>query len=55
MDEIIGIIKNERDSIEEIRELRNKLSKEKFNLEEINIFDCFPKPINPQKSPPRKP
>lgn len=36
LDKLEGIIPNRGDSVKEIRELRKKLSKEKFNLEEIN-------------------
>ena len=32
----IGSISNTGDSVEEVREIRKKLSKEKFDLEEIN-------------------
>ncbi|MDD5086606.1 MAG: ribbon-helix-helix domain-containing protein [Candidatus Nanoarchaeia archaeon] len=32
----IGSIKNTGDSVKEVREIRKKLSKEKFNLDEIN-------------------
>lgn len=33
---MIGTIPNTGDSVKEVREIRKKLSKEKFNLEEIN-------------------
>ncbi len=32
----VGSIRNTGDSVKEIREIRKKLSKEKFNLNEIN-------------------
>ena len=36
LDKMVGIIPNSGDSVKEVRELRKKLSQEKFNLEEIN-------------------
>jgi Arc/MetJ-type ribon-helix-helix transcriptional regulator len=36
IESMIGIIPNTGDSVKEVREIRKKLSKEKFNLEEIN-------------------
>ena len=36
LNELVGIIPNKKDSIKQIRNIRKKLSKEKFNLEEIN-------------------
>ncbi|MBU1198832.1 MAG: ribbon-helix-helix domain-containing protein [Nanoarchaeota archaeon] len=33
---MIGIIPNTGDSVKEVREIRNKLSKEPFDLDEIN-------------------
>ena len=36
LDKLIGIIPNEGDSVEQVRNLRKKLSKEKFDLDEIN-------------------
>ena len=36
LDKLVGIIPNTGDSIKEVKEMRKKLSKEKFNLEEIN-------------------
>lgn len=36
LDKLVGIIPNTGDSVKEVRELRKKLSAEKFNLEEIN-------------------
>lgn len=36
LDNMVGIIPNTGDSVKEIRELRKKLSKEKFDLAEIN-------------------
>lgn len=36
MDEIIGLLPNKENSVGGIRKLREELSKEKFNLEEIN-------------------
>lgn len=33
---VIGSIPNTGDSVKEVREIRKKLSKEKFDLEEIN-------------------
>ena len=36
LDKLVGIIPNTGDSVEEVREMRKMLSKEKFNLEEIN-------------------
>ncbi|MBS3082289.1 ribbon-helix-helix protein, CopG family [Candidatus Pacearchaeota archaeon] len=36
IDKLIGIIPNEGDSVAEVRDLRKKLSKEKFDLGEIN-------------------
>lgn len=34
----VGSIPNTGDSVKEVREIRNKLSKEKFNLDEINAL-----------------
>lgn len=39
LDRFMGIIPNNGDSVEEIRIIREKLSKENFNLEEINKFN----------------
>ena len=36
LDKLIGILQNKGDSVKEVREIREKLSKEKFELEEIN-------------------
>ena len=36
LDKLIGILQNKGDSVKEVREIREKLSKEKFDLEEIN-------------------
>lgn len=36
LDQLIGMIPNKGDSVKEIKELRKKLSLQKFNLEEIN-------------------
>ena len=36
LDKLIGILQGDKSSIKEVKELRNKLSKEKFDLEEIN-------------------
>ncbi len=36
LDKMAGILTNTGDSIKETKELRKKLSKEKFDLEEIN-------------------
>ncbi len=36
LDKLVGIIPDSGDSVREVRELRKKLSKEKFNLGEIN-------------------
>lgn len=36
LDKMVGIIPNTGDSVKEIRKIRNKLSKEKFDLDEIN-------------------
>ena len=36
LDKLVGIIPNTGDSVKEVRELRKKLSAEKFNLDEIN-------------------
>ena len=36
LDKLIGIIPNTGDSVKEVKEMRKKLSQEKFNLEEIN-------------------
>lgn len=38
IDSMVGIIPNTGDSIKEIRELRKKLSKEKFDINEINAL-----------------
>ena len=36
LDKLEGIIPNTGDSVKEVKEMRRKLSQEKFNLEEIN-------------------
>ena len=36
LDKLVGIIPDTGDSVKEIKEIRKKLSQEKFNLEEIN-------------------
>lgn len=36
LDKFVGIIPNTGDSVNEIRELRKKMSKEKFSLHDIN-------------------
>mgnify|MGYP001586775322 CR=1 FL=1 len=36
LEKLVGIIPNTGDSVQEIREIRKKLSKEKFDLDEIN-------------------
>ena len=36
LDKLVGIILNTGDSVKEVKEMRKKLSKEKFNLEAIN-------------------
>ncbi len=36
LEQQVGSIKNTGDSVKEIREIRKKLSKEKFDLDEIN-------------------
>jgi len=36
LDKMVGIIPNTGDSVKEIRQIRTKLSKEKFDLDEIN-------------------
>ena len=36
LNELVGIIPNKKNSIKQIRNARKKLSKEKFDLEEIN-------------------
>lgn len=36
LNELIGIIPNKKNSTKQIRNIRKKLSKEKFNLKEIN-------------------
>jgi len=36
LDKLIGIIPNTGDSVKEVKEIRKKFSKEKFNLQEIN-------------------
>mgnify|MGYP001597090559 CR=1 FL=1 len=36
VDKLVGIIPNTGDSVKEVQEIRKKLSKEKFNLAEIN-------------------
>ena len=33
---IVGILQNNKDSVQEVKDIRKKLSKEKFNLKEIN-------------------
>ena len=36
LDKMIGIIPNNGDSVKEVRKIRKKLSKQKFDLDEIN-------------------
>ncbi len=36
LNEMVGIIQDKNNSVEQVRKAREKLSKEKFNLEEIN-------------------
>lgn len=36
LDKVIGIISDEEDSVETVRKIRGKLSKEKFDLDKIN-------------------
>ena len=36
LDKLTGIIENKEDSVKELRKLRKQLSKQKFNLDEIN-------------------
>lgn len=36
LDKLVGIIPDSGDSVKEVREIRKKISQEKFNLEEIN-------------------
>ena len=36
LNQLIGIIKNNQDSVQEVREIRRKLSKQKFSLKDIN-------------------
>ncbi len=36
LDKLVGIISNTRHSVKEIRKIRTKLSREKFDLDEIN-------------------
>ena len=36
LSELVGIIPNKESSVKQIRNIRKKLSKEKFSLEEIN-------------------
>jgi Arc/MetJ-type ribon-helix-helix transcriptional regulator len=36
LDKLVGILPNKGDSIKELKETRKKLSKEKFDLDEIN-------------------
>ena len=36
IDKLIGIIPNEENSVKHVRDVRKKLSKEKFDLDEIN-------------------
>ena len=36
LDKIIGIAKDTRDSVKEIKDIRKRLSKEKFNLQKID-------------------
>ncbi|MBU0535467.1 MAG: ribbon-helix-helix domain-containing protein [Nanoarchaeota archaeon] len=36
LNKMVGIIPNTGDSVKEVREIRKKLSKEKFDLDEIN-------------------
>lgn len=36
LDKLTGIIENKEDSVKELRKIRTQLSKQKFNLDEIN-------------------
>ena len=36
LDKLVGIIPNIKDSVKEVKELRKKLSKQKFDLDDIN-------------------
>lgn len=36
LDSLVGIVQNKGDSVKQVREIRKKLSKEKFDLGEIN-------------------
>ena len=36
LDKLVGIIPDTQNSVKEIQEIRKRLSKEKFNMEEIN-------------------
>lgn len=36
LDKLVGILPDAEDSVKEVREIRKKLSKEKFNLETVN-------------------
>ena len=38
LDKLVGIISDEEDSAQQIKKLRKKLSKEKFDLEEIKRY-----------------
>lgn len=38
LDKLVGIVLNTNDSVKEVKELRKKLSKEKFLLDEINTL-----------------
>lgn len=38
LNKMIGIMRDTGDSVKEVRKLRKKLSKEKFNLKEINAL-----------------
>ncbi len=40
---MVGIAPNTGDSVKEVRELRKKLSKEKFDLDEINSYSIHPR------------
>lgn len=46
IDQMVGIIPNDgKDSVKEIRKLREKLSKEPFNLDEINSYGKSIRPL----------
>ena len=36
LDKLVGIIPNRNDSVQEVKEIRKKFSKEKFNLRDMN-------------------